>query len=255
LVSSAFLLTVAREKGDGIMKGKLMMMTTMGLLFLFFLSNVSEAVPGGIPDCTNNLNMCSTNLGASTNNLNMCTTNLEVCTANLINAQTDLSACQETVEDCTLKAWSRKLDCTSIANCPRFKVLSDLNNEAVLDRETCLVWEQRLKGWTSVWHANLCNYPIGGRYGWRLPTLQELMSLIDPTQSNPALPPGHPFNFQGVPMSFFWSATHSNNNYFDSIWGVNFETGVNSWVPGDYSRQWWCVRGGQQGVDSLGSYK
>jgi len=34
---------------------------------------------------------------------------------------------------------------------------------------------------------------VGGRYGWRLPTIQELHSRIDDTQ-DPALPAGDPFS-------------------------------------------------------------
>ena len=46
---------------------------------------------------------------------------------------------------------------------------------------------------------------VGGRKGWRLPTVEELASLIDTTQNNPALPSGHPFS--NVKSSFYWSST------------------------------------------------
>src|SRR5215831_2111604 len=45
---------------------------------------------------------------------------------------------------------------------------------------------------------------VGGRGGWKLPNIQELRSIVDPSVLNPALPPGHPFtNVQG---SSYWSA-------------------------------------------------
>jgi uncharacterized protein DUF1566 len=44
------------------------------------------------------------------------------------------------------------------------------------------------------------------RKGWRLPTVQELLSLIDTTQSNPALPPFHTFEI-GSPGPSFWTST------------------------------------------------
>jgi hypothetical protein len=39
-----------------------------------------------------------------------------------------------------LPSWSQKLKCEN--NCPRFTVLKSWDNEAVLDKETGLVWEQ-----------------------------------------------------------------------------------------------------------------
>ncbi len=34
---------------------------------------------------------------------------------------------------------------------------------------------------------------LGGRTGWRLPAIEVLASLLDPTNRSPALPSGHPF--------------------------------------------------------------
>src|SRR5262245_57230698 len=77
----------------------------------------------------------------------------------------------------------------------RFVVLSNFNNQAVLDRETGLVWQRTISGggsWSNV--SGACVHePIGGRFGWRTPSVAELASLVDPTQTNPALPLGHPF--------------------------------------------------------------
>lgn len=75
-----------------------------------------------------------------------------------------------------------------------------LNEEAVLDKETGLVWERSPSSNTS-WpglHADMsahcANLAVGGRKGWRLPGTAELASLIDPSQTNPPmLPTGHPF--------------------------------------------------------------
>src|SRR5215218_3368442 len=79
-------------------------------------------------------------------------------------------------------SWDQKLLCSAAANCPRFIVLTDWANQAVLDRETGLVWQQALADGTSIWteaHAICNNTLTGGRAGWRLPTIQELASLID----------------------------------------------------------------------------
>jgi hypothetical protein len=76
------------------MKGKLMIMVIVGLLCLFFLSSITEAAPGGLPECTNSLNTCTTNLGACTNNLNICTTSLGACTTGQAQAQTNIATCE-----------------------------------------------------------------------------------------------------------------------------------------------------------------
>ena len=93
----------------------------------------------------------------------------------------------------------------------RFIVLTNWNSEAVLDRETGLVWQrtpQDPSGTGTYQQAAISCYQTktGGRFGWRLPALEELMSLVDPTQSNPALPAGHPFQ-QILPAPFYWSAS------------------------------------------------
>jgi Protein of unknown function (DUF1566) len=95
----------------------------------------------------------------------------------------------------------------------RFIVLSNFNNEAVLDRETGLVWQRTPSNTETTWGIAVnveCRFSAatGGRMGWRLPSLVELQSLVDPKQSNPSLPAGHPF--LGVKtVGDYWSSTTS----------------------------------------------
>jgi hypothetical protein len=131
---------------------------------------------------------------------------------------------------CGLAVLSRPADAQITANGPyyarpswdqtqpsatRFIILSNFSSEAVLDRETGLVWERspdatrrnrRLAA--STCHDKV----IGGRKGWRLPTIAELASLVDPGQAGPALPAGHPFvdiRFGLAPIFqvFYWSSS------------------------------------------------
>src|SRR4249920_1124741 len=66
----------------------------------------------------------------------------------------------------------------------RFIVLSNFNSEAVLDRETGLVWQQNPFRAGNTWAAAMQDLDFGciakttgGRSGWRLPRLEELQSL------------------------------------------------------------------------------
>lgn len=145
-------------------------------------------------------------------------------------------------------SWSTKYLCDSVRYCPRFTNLYNFNNAAVLDRETGLVWQKNLNPNVWDWYSaqNYCNnLYLGGRKGWRLPTLQELESLVDSTKSNPALPIGHPFT--NVVSFFYWTATTSAQNT-SNAWLVKMSDGSSE---SDGSKNTslgfpaWCVRGGQ----------
>jgi hypothetical protein len=133
----------------------------------------------------------------------------------------------------------------------RFTVLAAFGGAAVLDTETGLVWEQSPSTGTFIWsiaqiHCN--QLTTGGRFGWRLPTIQELASLIDPNNpgGNPDLPPGHPFS--NVQSSGYWSATTLAGNT-SRAWGVVFSSGSVLDIGDKGLDEFvWCVRGGQ-GVD------
>jgi len=84
----------------------------------------------------------------------------------------------------------------------RFQLLANFNNEAVLDRETGLIWQQcpdvttvpfMLDNlFTGFAVGNCYAATTGGRTGWRLPSLEELQSLGDPNRA-PFLPNSAPF--------------------------------------------------------------
>lgn len=158
-------------------------------------------------------------------------------------------------------SWDQQLTCTSTSNCPRFIVLSNWidtahpsGGVAVLDRETGLVWETSPSTSTFTWIIAQIHYDtltVGNRIGWRLPTLQDLASLVDQNVPlpGPTLPSGHPFS--NVMQSHYWSAT---TTAFDAsqAWNVFFNFGLIGSGAKDGSSIGpslaWCVRGGQ-GVD------
>lgn len=119
-----------------------------------------------------------------------------------------------------------------------------LGGEAVLDKETGLVWEKSPSIFTYTWSEAIyhcdATLHVGGRKGWRLPTIEQFASLVDVTQSNPSLPSGHPFSY--VQSDLYWSASAYSTT---SAWYLNFNYGSiggNGKTALNYA---WCVRGGQ----------
>lgn len=138
------------------------------------------------------------------------------------------------------KNWDKKLPNTS-----RFTVLTDFGGAAVRDNETGLVWEQSPETKTVNWSGarfQCTSRKIGGRMGWRLPSVHELASLVDPSVSpGPTLPTGHPFT--NVQAAHYWSAT-SFAGKPSHAWNVGFVMGMVHDIKTTDSHNVWCVRGG-----------
>ena len=152
---------------------------------------------------------------------------------------------------------------------PRFAVCdpkgdSDLNNpmtladDLVLDKETGLVWarDANIVGLNNWLDANtLCReLELGNRCGWRLPTVEELSSLVDPSQPNLVLPLSHPFvNIQyGAGVFAYWTSTNCENPT-GAAWFVNMWRGSGAHLAGlankSISGYAWPVRGGSGGAN------
>ncbi len=127
---------------------------------------------------------------------------------------------------------------------------------AVLDNNTGLVWEQAPDATPRIWQSiadspgatNYCvNKNVGGTRGWRLPSVAELASLVDPTLSAPFVPGTV---FTGVQSASYWSAT-TNERLPDTAWLVEFFNGnVFFNGKGGAIPRAWCVRGGNSGADA-----
>ena len=145
-------------------------------------------------------------------------------------------------------AWDQKLPAAT-----RFVVLTDWNSEAVLDRETGLVWEKSPTTTLFTWYdarTQCTNRTTGARKGWRLPSVHELASLVDPSVGSPGptLPPSHPFaNVQAIELFWYWSASlHAEFQNF--VWNVSFFDGRVSTTTDKLTTNFvWCVRGGNSG--------
>lgn len=127
----------------------------------------------------------------------------------------------------------------------RFLVLTDWNSEAVLDKDTSLVWERSPVATSETWSAarlDCANRIIGvHRKGFRLPSVHELASLVQPVDSNPALPLGHPF--KNIQNGLYWSTT-TDAAVPTSAWFVDFTHGAVNSMANTSTAQVWCVRGG-----------
>ena len=145
-------------------------------------------------------------------------------------------------------SWSQSL--TAITH---FIVLSNFGCLAVLDRETGLVWEQSPNITTFTW-LNALDYcttkVVNGKVGWRLPTVEELGSLVG---FNPGvigvigLPLGNPFS---QTVGSFWSSTTWVSNS-TSAWYLQqpfaFPFGAQSplqTTDKPETLRAWCVRAG-----------
>jgi hypothetical protein len=149
-------------------------------------------------------------------------------------------------------AWSRAMSSDGGCDSARFECV--MNGVAVLDRETGLVWQRTPfnveENWAAAYERCL-RATVGGRTGWRLPTIAELGSLID--QSVPApgamLPPGHPFVGAG---SGYWSSTEDVTNSGNVLaWkltnGINLRGFVSFGKGNSVESSAWCVRGADTG--------
>ncbi|MEO5372630.1 MAG: DUF1566 domain-containing protein, partial [Magnetococcus sp. DMHC-1] len=77
---------------------------------------------------------------------------------------------------------------------------------------------------------------------WRLPNISEMASLLDESQTNPALPSGHPFS--GVQGGSYWSGS----SYAASgslAWYVDLYGGIVNSSYKSNALSVWPVRGGQ----------
>ena len=117
-------------------------------------------------------------------------------------------------------------------NSSRFKCV--MGGEAVQDNQTGLIWArnadipENMLPWKEA--MDFCqNLEIANRKGWRLPTIEEFISILDTSQSDPALPDGHPFkNVQPIERGGLgksrWTSTE-NKDDSSQVFIVSIYTG------------------------------
>jgi len=133
---------------------------------------------------------------------------------------------------------------------PRF---TDNLNGTVSDKLTGLIWPKNISCHSGDWQNNLtfCNTLASGTCGltdssgagdWRLASRNELLSLLDHSQYNPALPAGHPFTVNAS-ANFISSTTSVSGTTAAWIVGIYYGTSGTGLKTGGWYGA--CVRGGQ----------
>lgn len=124
----------------------------------------------------------------------------------------------------------------------RFKILEEFDNEAVLDTKTGLIWEKTPDADPHYWMiaVDFCmSRTHGGQFGWRLPTVNELSTLMDTNNYN-RLPFNHPFEVD-TDMRYWTQTGHPS--YAVLAYAIEF----GDWLPIDSANKdhmlgRWCVR-------------
>ena len=131
---------------------------------------------------------------------------------------------------------------------------TDNGNGTVTDNLTGLIWLKNAncfgkKDWAGALSAanalanGTCGLSDGSSAGdWRLPNLNELRSLFDPSRLAPYLPASHPFT--GVQSSLYWTST-SYAGKPSLVWRLYLGDGSVSYNVKWYPIYVWPVRGGQ----------
>lgn len=124
----------------------------------------------------------------------------------------------------------------------------DNGDGSVTDLATNLMWLKEPKRVASDYDEadEFCrSLSIGGKSGWRLPTIAEWKDIIDEKQQNPALPPGHPFSNINT-SSGFWSKTkHKFGPLY--VYQVNLWNGETAYLSKKKIANVWAVRYAETG--------
>jgi hypothetical protein len=201
------------------------------IVFVLWTGKASaQPFPGGLPKCEASLNSCNADLDAC-----------EAQTTAQV-PQTGQTTCWDPADTmapideivCS-NAAAQGEDGQVLAGVvppnPRF---TDNGNGTITDNLTGLIWLKNsncfgIRTWAqaltdaNTLNSGECSLSDGSVAGdWYLPNRNQLTSLLDLENDDPALPTGHPFmNFQS---SVYWSSTTFANGP-SSAWDVSFSSG------------------------------
>lgn len=143
---------------------------------------------------------------------------------------------------CNGEAAPAKVQVLKIPEGPRFAALDDT---AVIDRTTSLMWSrENVPGGTMNWAAakEACaKLILGGHTDWRLPTIRELLTLVDYERHDPAIDTDA-FKCESA---YYWTSTPLHSSPGVYAWVVNFGGGDAGWGDQDDGARVRAVRASQ----------
>ena len=113
------------------------------------------------------------------------------------------------------------------------KTPTDTSDDVILDRSTGLMWVRNVstlgqKNWEDA--VSQCDFlDLGNRKDWSLPTIEELVTLMENYYSVPPFPNGHPF--VNIPSGSYWSGTSVEGSTINA-WYVAYHGSVNTGSKG-----------------------
>jgi hypothetical protein len=109
---------------------------------------------------------------------------------------------------------------------PADRYLVNSAADTVKDTRTGLTWKLSVSS-TSSNLSGAVAYCAQLQNGWRLPSLKELVTLVDPTRFNPAIDPA----FGSAPLGSFWTSSVKLESGASEQWIVRFVDGRTTWNP------------------------
>ena len=132
----------------------------------------------------------------------------------------------------------------TVTQAPPISSYVDNGNGTVTDTSSSLIWQQATAPNTYNWDQAISyceSLSFAGYTDWRLPTLDELKTLVDSTQTPPTI---NQMFFPDTRSSFYWSSiTYANDAR--AAWGVRFSHASDEYFYKDGSYYVRAVRGGQ----------
>lgn len=175
--------------------------------------------------CTNGATRC-----LSSTSLAACAAADGGCTAPSISTCATGTVCErQAPADCVDPSWAEwpmpNLPADATAGAPNPESYTDNGDGTVTDNVTGLMWQQAVPATTSAQAAAVATcatLTLAGDDDWRLPSVIELVSIVDYGRASPSINGTY---FPGTPPGTFWASSSIGTTY---AWKVSFTDGSTS---------------------------